>query len=179
MEKTITMSLPRDRENKKVKMDLSNGMPVEIEVIEILPLAEKTRVIEEIVNECVNNEFNYFNPLYLRTLAEVKTIEACTNIICDYSDLYEFHDILRFNKIFSEILPLTDFQEILNWSYECAESLCKYKNSFMGVLQTIGSAQNQQGNIDEQMKQILSLSKTIKEDPEIQDFMNSVAPHLV
>ena len=49
----------------------------------------------------------------------------------------------------------------------------------MGVLQTIGSAQNQQGNIDEQMKQILSLSKTIKEDPEIQDFMNSVAPHLV
>lgn len=176
MEKTVTMTLPKNfNEPKKVEITLVDGMPVEIEVIETLPMQEKVKVIEEIVNACVLNQFNYFNPLFLRTLAQVKTIEACTNIICDTNDLYGFHDILRANGILDIILPMTDYQEIVNWSYECAESLCKYKNSFVGMLQGMSSSKE----TEEMISQLNELAQSVKEDADIKQFMEEVAPHLV
>ena len=176
MEKTITMTLPKDfNDPKKVEMTLVNGAPVEIEVIETLPMQEKVKVIEEIVNACVLNQFNYFNPLFLRTLAQVKTIEACTNIICDTNDLYGFHDILRANGILDTILPMTDYQEIVNWSYECSESHCKHKNSFIGTLQGMSASKE----TEEMVAQLTELAQSVKEDTDIKQFMEEVAPHLV
>lgn len=176
MEKNIVMTLPKDfNEPKKVDITLANGAKVTVEVIEVLPMEDKVKVIEEITNVCVLNQFNYFNPLFLRTLTQIKTIEACTNIICDTKDLYGFHDILRANGILDKILPMTDYQEILNWSYECSESLCKYKNSFAGILQGMEA----QKNNEKLMNEFLEVANTVKNDPEIKQFMEEVSPHLV
>lgn len=176
MEKNIVMTLPKDfNKVKEVEITLANGIDVTVEVIEVLPMQDKVKVIEEIVNACVLNKFNYFNPLFLRTLAQVKTIEACTNIECNVKDLYGFHDILRVNGILDKILPMTDYQEIVNWSYECAESLCKYKNSFVGMMQGMEASKD----AEEMMKQITEMAEQIKTDPEIKQFMDEVSPHLV
>ena len=176
MEKNIVMTLPENfNKIKKVEITLANGVDVTVEVIEVLPMQDKVKVIEEIVNACVVNQFNYFNPLYLRTLAQIKTIEACTNIECDTKDLYGLHDILRVNGIFDKILPMTDYQEILNWSYECAESLCKYKNSFVGTLQGMQASKEN----EEILKQFQEAVEAIKNDSDIKQFMDEVSPHLV
>lgn len=178
MEKTVVLTLFEENKIKTIKMTTPQGMEIEVDVITKLPLEEKMATIEGIVNECVNSGFNYFNPLYLRILAEVKVIEACTNIVCEYSDLYAFHDILNANGVFDKILPETEYNTIHAMAYNCAESICKYKNSFMGALQILGSQQQGQEGMNDQIKQILELAQTIKEDADIQEFMSTVAPHL-
>lgn len=177
MQKTITLTKPSEAKPLEVKITTPNEMEITIEVKEKLELAEKVKIIEEISNEVVLSQFNYFNPLYLRTLAQVKTIDACTNINCDYTDLYGFYDILRENGVFKEILPYTEYQEILNWSYECAESLCKYRNSFMGFVQSMGAQSNGE-EANETLKQLLEAAETVKNDPEVKQFLQEVAPHL-
>ena len=108
----------------------------------------------------------------------MKTIDVSTNINCDYTDLYEFYEILKLNGIFKEILPLTEYQEILNWSYECAESLCTYKNSFIGFIQSTSADQKNAEQAGEMLKQLLESAQTIKNDPEIKKFMAEVIPTL-
>ena len=177
MQKTITLTMPSEAKPLEVKITTPNGMDITVEVREKFTLEEKVKLIEEISNEVVLSGFNYFNPLYLRTLCQVKTIDLATNINCDYTDLYEFYEILKQNNIFKEILPYTDYQEVLNWSYECAESLCKYKNSFMGFLQSMNAEKtNEEAN--ETMKQLLAAAESVKNDPEIKQFLSEVAPHL-
>ena len=178
MNKTIVLTKPEEVKPIEVKISLPSGMDLIVEVKERLSLEEKVHVIEEIVNECVVNQFNYFNPLMLRTLVQVKTIDVSTNINCDYTDLYEFYEILKLNGIFKEILPLTEYQEILNWSYECAESLCTYKNSFIGFIQSVSADQKNAEQAGEMLKQLLESAQTIKNDPEIKKFMAEVMPTL-
>lgn len=178
MQKTIVLTKPEEVKPIEVKISLPSGMDLTVEVKEKLSLEEKVHVIEEIVNECVVNQFNYFNPLMLRTLVQVKTIDISTNINCDYTDLYEFYEILKLNGIFKEILPLTEYQEILNWSYECAESLCAYKNSFIGFMQNMSQNAQDTGNATQTIEQLLEVAKTVKEDPDIQKLFSEVLPTL-
>lgn len=176
MDKNIVMTLPKDfGQPKKVDLTLANGMKVEIEVIERLPMEKKVEVIEEITNMCVTDKFNYFNPLFLNILTKVKIIEVCTNINCDTKDLYGFYDILEANGIFEKILPMTEYYDILALSCECASSLCSYKNSFMGAIQTMQSNKEN----EEIIKQFMEAAEQVKNDPDIKQFMTEVSPHLV
>ena len=176
MEKNIVMTIPETPcEIQKVTLTLANGADVTVQVLKTLTIEEKIVLVEDIVNECVSNKFNYFNPLLLEILARVKTIEAYTDIVCDTKELYKFYDILKANGVFDKILPLTEYNEILGLSFDCADSLCNYKNSFAGILQTM-QAENATNDI---LKQFQEAIEAIKDDDEVKDFMKEVAPHLV
>lgn len=135
-------------------------------VQETLPLAEKIAIIQDIVNDYVVAEEYYFNPLKLRTLAEIKTIQASTNIKIDeddiLNDVYALHDKLRKSGLL-DLLKFTDYQEIVNWSYECAEVLCKFRSSFRGFLEEMKSNHDAE-NMSEQ---IASIVEELKDNPEL------------
>lgn len=149
-------------------------------VQETLPLAEKVAIIQDIVNDYVVAEEYYFNPLKLRTLAEIKTIQASTNIKIDeddiLNDIYTLRDKLRKSGLL-DLLKYTDYQEIVNWSYECAEVLCKFRSSFRGFLEEMNIKTND--NLAEGENQLTSLLTVIKDNPEFMDIMKSLSPQMV
>ena len=176
MEKNIVMTLPdASCEIQETILTLANGNEVSVQVLKALTIEEKITVVEDIVNECVSNRFNYFNPMLLEILAKVKTIDAYTNIVCDTKYLYKFYDILEGNGVFEIILPLTEYLEIVQLAFDCANSLCDYKNSFAGILQTM-QAEKETNDILQQFQDAVA---AIKNDDEVKDFMKEVAPHLV
>lgn len=145
-------------------------------VQETLPLAEKVAIIQDIVNDYVVAEEYYFNPLKLRTLAEIKTIQASTNIEIkedDFlDDIYTLHDKLRKSGLL-DLLKFTDYQEIVNWSYECAEVLCKFRSSFRGFLEEMKNNSIEDVNgIGEQVNSIL---ETFKDNPDLLKFLNQLS----
>ena len=146
-------------------------------VQETLPLAEKIAIIQDIVNDYVVAEEYYFNPLKLRTLAEIKTIQASTNIKIDeddiLNDVYALHDKLRKSGLL-DLLKFTDYQEIVNWSYECAEVLCKYRSSFRGFLEETKSTEG----IEELSSSILSMANEL-EGSDFMNAMKSIASNVV
>jgi hypothetical protein len=144
-------------------------------VQETLPLAEKIAIIQDIVNDYVVAEEYYFNPLKLRTLAEIKTIQASTNIKIDeddiLNDVYALHDKLRKSGLL-DLLKFTDYQEIVNWSYECAEVLCKFRSSFRGFLEEMKSASI---SSEDDVNSVMSIFEQIKNNPEISSILQAVA----
>lgn len=145
-------------------------------VQETLPLAEKVAIIQDIVNDYVVAEEYYFNPLKLRILAEIKTIQASTNIKIDeddiLNDVYALHDKLRKSGLL-DLLKFTDYQEIVSWSYECAEALCKFRSSFRGFLEEMNIKTND--NLLEGENQLTSLLAMVKDNPEFMDMMKSLS----
>lgn len=145
-------------------------------VQETLPLAEKVAIIQDIVNDYVVAEEYYFNPLKLRILADIKTIQASTNIKIDeddiLNDVYALHDKLRKSGLL-DLLKFTDYQEIVSWSYECAEVLCKFRSSFRGFLEEMNIKTND--NLLEGENQLTSLLTMVKDNPEFMDMMKSLS----
>ena len=146
-------------------------------VQETLPLAEKVAIIQDIVNDYVVAEEYYFNPLKLRILAEIKTIQASTNIKIDeddiLNDVYALHDKLR-NSGLLDLLKFTDYQEIVSWSYECAEALCKFRSSFRGFLEEMNI--KAEGNLAESENQLSALLSVVKDSPELLNMLKSMTP---
>ena len=176
MEKINLNQFPIHEEGIKiVSFEIEDGKNIVVEVRKTLPLAEKVEIIQNIVNQYVVAEEYYFNPLKLRTLAQILTIKASTNIEISNEeieqDIYALHDTLRKTHILEEILAYTDYQEIVNWSYECAEVLCKFRSSFRGFLEEMKDT-NDAGNINEQLTSVLT---DLKANPEILELLRGVA----
>ena len=83
-------------------------------------------------------------------------------------DVYALYDILNNAGVLDEILPLTDYQEIINWSYESAEALIKYKNSLIGLVNEIKN----KFNTEEIIGAFQSALKEAKDSPEVQELLD-------
>ena len=167
MTKNITLeSLAEAAQTTKpeITVTLKNGVIVTVK--EKLSMEEKVAIIEDIVVACAYSDDTYFNPLKLKVLATLKTLEASTDIdIMSFEgDVYMLYDILNNVGVLDEVLPLTDYQEIINWSYESAEALIKYKNSIFGVLDEMMQRTENTENIED-------LLNEIKSSPEVQDLL--------
>ena len=147
---------------------------IKVEVIKSLPLETKVNIIQTIVNQYVVAEEYYFNPLKLRTLAEIKTIQASTNIEIEESEIesniYDLHDKLKKTGIL-DLLVHTDYNEIVNWAYECAEVLCKFRSSFRGFLEEVKDS----NKIIDMNNHLVDIAETFKDTPEIRELLQLVA----
>ena len=136
-----------------------------------LTLVEKVSLIEELVKACSYDFEPYLNPLKLKILTAIKVLEMSTDIaiiVTGEEDIYEVYDILKAAGIINEILPYTDYQEIVNWAYESAESFKNYQNSLIGIFDEI------KGKFDAQeLQELVSTFVTeLKENPELESLLN-------
>ena len=171
MTKNITLeSLAEVAQTTKPEttVTLKNGVVVTVK--EKLSMEEKVAIIEDIVVACAYSDDTYFNPLKLKVLATLKTLEASTNIdIMSFDgDVYALYDILNNAGVIDDVLPLTDYQEIINWSYESAEALIKHRNSLIGVIDEIKN----KFDTEEIISAFQSALNEAKNSPEIQDLLD-------
>lgn len=152
----------------EITVTLENGVVVTVK--ERLSMEEKVAIIEEIVLACVYADDSYFNPLRLKVLAALKTLEVSTDIdIMSFDgDVYALYDILNNAGVLDNVLPLTDYQEIINWSYESAEALIRHRNSFIGVIDEIKSKLN----AEEILGAFQSALNEAKDSPEVQELLD-------
>ena len=171
MTKNITLeSLAGAAQTTKpeVTVTLENGLTITVK--EKLSMEEKVAIIEDVVVACAYSDDTYFNPLKLKVLATLKTLEASTNIdIMNFDgDVYALYDILNNAGVIDDVLPLTDYQEIVNWSYESAEALIKHKNSLIGVIDEIKN----KFDTEEIISAFQSALNEAKNSPEVQDLLD-------
>lgn len=150
-------------------VELNNG--IQVRVRNRLPLEEKVHLIEEIVIACAVGTESYFNPLKLRTLTALKVLDASTDINVfedEEMDIYKLYDILNDAGVFTKVLPRTDFQEVLNWSYDSAEAFINYNHSISGILAELKDS----FNTEDLKEQLTSIMTELKDNPDLQKLLS-------
>ena len=131
--------------SKDTSMNLVEWNEQNIEVKNYLPIKEKIELVEKIVNKSVD-ENGYYNPIkiYVNTIVEV--INSYTNISFtekQKEDIEKLYDLLVSSgfsgKIIGESINPYEYQKIRQWVNELINSIYSYKNSVLGILDTIST----------------------------------------
>lgn len=129
--------------NSDVSIVEWNGQ--QIEVKDYLPMSEKLELVSTIINNSIDDN-GYYNPMrvYINTIIEV--ILTYTNISVtekQKEDIVKLYDLFVSSGLSSKIIGETinpyEYQQIQKWIYETINSIYNYKNSVMGILDTISA----------------------------------------
>lgn len=131
------MGLKMNTEVKTIKIGEQ-----EIEVKQYLPINEKLALIANVLNWSAD-ENNFANPVKLEVFSALEIIYAYTNISFtdkQKEDPVKMYDILESNGVINEIIsaiPSVEYQTLITGVEECAEAVYAYRNSVMGILDSI------------------------------------------
>lgn len=129
--------------NSDVSIVEWNGQ--QIEVKDYLPMSEKLELVSTIINNSIDDN-GYYNPMrvYIHTIIEV--ILAYTNISVtekQKEDILKLYDLFVSSglsgKIIGETINPYEYQQLQKWIHETINSIYNYKNSVMGILDTIST----------------------------------------
>jgi hypothetical protein len=86
----------------------------------------------------------YYNPARIKIFVRLEIILAYTNINItekQKGDIYKLYDMLagEFGDKVLEAIPVTEYNFIKDTTWTIIESIYKYKNSAMGIMESIGS----------------------------------------
>lgn len=128
--------------NKEVNHFTWNDQDIEIK--QYLPIQDKLDLCTRIINESVD-ENNWYNPGRVAVYQLVETILAYTNInvtekqkedITKLFDLFNYHNFAQ--QVYAA-LPAGELESITAIVEATIENIYKYKNSAVGLLETISS----------------------------------------
>ena len=133
----------------KVNQDIKtlNWNDQVIEIKQYLPIQEKLLMMANVINQSAD-ENNFANPVKLEIFTKLEIVFNYTNISFtekQKEDLVKLYDLLESNKFFDQIiknLPDGEYEKIKNDILECAKAIYTYRNSAMGVLESISSDYN-------------------------------------
>lgn len=117
----------------------------QIEVKDYLPMSEKLELVSTIINNSIDDN-GYYNPMrvYINTIIEV--ILTYTNISVtekQKEDIVKLYDLFVSSGLSSKIIGETinpyEYKQIQGWIHETINSIYNYKNSVMGILDTIST----------------------------------------
>ena len=136
-----------------------------IEVKQYLPVEEKLELISHVVNKAHDQDYNFSNPVKVEVFAGIEIVKYYTNITFTEKQLEEAaktYDLLNANHIIDTVIgaiPQAEYIELKNGIEQTIESIYKYQNSILGILDTIGEDYS---NLDLDVTQITDKIK----DPE-------------
>lgn len=117
-----------------------NGQPIEVK--QYLPINDKLDLIANVLNQSADDN-NFANPIKLDVFTSLEIVFAYTNISFtekQKEDLIKLYDLLESNGIFNAIIaeiPKAEYTAIVDGVVECANAVYTYRNSVMGILDTI------------------------------------------
>ena len=125
-----------------------NSIPVQIgeEIIavkEYLSIQDKLILIENVALQAHEQNENYSNPLKVKVYTELEMIFAYSNISFtekQKEDLPKLYDILKSSGVIDIIIntiPKDEVESLKTGVQETIESVYKYQNSILGLLDTI------------------------------------------
>lgn len=120
----------------------------EIEVKQYLPVNDKLILIGKVINAAAD-ENNFSNPIKLDIFTCLEIVFAYTNISFtdkQKEDLVKLYDILESNHVFDqviEVIPKSEYKQIIEGVQDCSDAIYTYKNSLMGILEMVGQDYSQ------------------------------------
>lgn len=114
-----------------------------IEVKQYLPINEKLTLIGNVINQAADDN-NFSNPVKLEVFTSLEIVFAYTNLSFtdkQKEDLIKLYDLFESNDIFNQIIemiPKAEYDAILDGVERCSNAIYTYRNSVMGILDTIG-----------------------------------------
>ena len=161
--------------NEEIKTIDIDGVTIEIK--QYLPIQEKLELMGRVIELAHDQDYNYSNPIKANVIRDLEILFAYTNLTFtdkQKEDIAKLYDQLYSNNILTRILvliPKEEIEEISNGIEKTIESVYKYQNSVLGILDTIKTDYNNM-KLD-----IDSLSQAIT-DPETLEFVKSILTNL-
>ena len=157
----------------KLKCKLNeDSIPVQIgeetiAVKQYLPIQDKLKLISRVVELAHEQDANYSNPVKADVYTEMEMIFAYTNISFtdkQKEDLPKLYDVLKSSGIIDEMmknLPESEINAIFSGVWRSVESIYKYQNSVLGLLDSIkNNYSNAEMDVEQLQKTIQELSKS-------------------
>ena len=151
--------------NKDVKHIEWNGQ--DIEVLQYLPSNEKLELCSRIINDSVDDQ-NFYNPGRVAIFQAVEILTVYTNIhITDKQkeDICKLFDLLQSSGFAIEVYKAIPENELnaIQSIVECTiENIYKYRNSVLGILDTISNDYSNLELDSEKIKNNLSEGKNVE-----------------
>ena len=120
------------------------GEEIKYEVKCYLPLKDKLELVSRIINQSIDDN-GFYNPMRVKMYMALEIVYAYTNLSFTdkmKEDPFKLYDIFISTGIYNEILECIGNQE---WSevndnvWATIENIYKYRNSVVGILDTISS----------------------------------------
>ena len=127
---------------KNTEVEIVEWNEQKIEVKQYLPIEEKLNLITRIINLSVDDN-GYYNPakVYIYTILEI--LYAYTNINFtekQKEDIAKTYDLIVSSglsaKIFGALNPY-EYQQLQGWIRELIDSIYQYKNSLVGMMESV------------------------------------------
>jgi hypothetical protein len=118
------------------------GEEVYYEVKHYLPFEEKLELVSRIINNSVDDN-GFYNPMRVKLYMALEVVYAYTNLSFTEKmkeDPFKLYDILVSTGIFTNIVNVIrekDWPEIQESVWSTIKNIYDYKNSVMGVLESI------------------------------------------
>ena len=115
-----------------------------IEVKQYLPISDKINIITNVIENSADDN-NFANPVKVEVFANLEIMYAYTNISFtdkQKEDPTKLHDLLEENGVIAEVIaaiPENEYALLLGWIDETIEAFYKYRNSVLGILDTISA----------------------------------------
>lgn len=118
-----------------------------IEVNKYLPMGEKTEMVSKIINQSSDNN-GYYNPLKVKVYLTLEVLYRYTNL--SFTDKQKENELKLYDMVISSglfdkviaLIPEAEWQELQNVIWDTISNIYEYKNSAMGILETINSDYN-------------------------------------
>lgn len=113
-----------------------------IEVKQYLPINDKLTLISKVINLSAD-ENNFANPVKADVFFTIEVLDAYTNINFtekQKEDPCKLYDMLVSSGLFETIknvIPKDEYDSLYYDTHQCITAVYKYKNSVMGLLETI------------------------------------------
>lgn len=122
----------------------SKGEEIYYEVKNYLPIQEKLEMISKIINQSIDDN-GFYNPMRVQIFTVLEVTYAYTNLSFtekQKENPFKLYDLLVGNGIFKEIINCIyedDWKEIQENIITIIDNIYKYKNSALGILETISA----------------------------------------
>lgn len=121
-----------------------NNEEIKFNVKHYLPMKEKLELVSNIINQSIDDN-GFYNPMRVKLYMTLEIVYAYTNLSFTdkmKEDPFKLYDILTSTDIYKQIIDVIkseDIDEIEDNVWESIESIYNYKNSVMGILDTIST----------------------------------------
>ncbi len=151
------LGLKSKREVKEIKIG-----DVQVSVRQYLPIDEKTKLIQFIVNNALDESTGCFSPIRVEVYFSIGICKWYANIIFtdkQMKDVSKTYDLLEENSIIDLITSAIDKSEIQYMNElvnDTVKDISRYNSSAAGIIQMISSST---GDLDKQVTDVLEKIK--------------------
>lgn len=129
-----------------IKKELPNEVKVininefNIEVKQYLSIKDKIDLVTTVLNQLIQNELSFINPIQLEVCTNLEIIFRYTNIgftTEQREDLQALYDMLERQKMFDIIIsqiPAEEYKFLINMIDETVKAYYSYSNSLKGII---------------------------------------------